>query len=155
MRSLFRSFNGTQASLAIVALSLCALALTNPDTARAETGRKPASSSPQQPKAEEFSNPGYRLRETATPSLMLDENDELATLHAIHIALQTVGDGGAYIWHREHGLLDGLIRPTTSFKAADGSICRHIVIELNSGEYSRKAEGIACQDAQGRWSLAG
>ena len=98
---------------------------------------------------------GIDVGSVTTKLAVLDENDELATLHAIHIALQTVGDGGAYIWHREHGLLDGLIRPTTSFKAADGSICRHIVIELNSGKYSRKAEGIACQDAQGRWSLAG
>jgi hypothetical protein len=89
------------------------------------------------------------------PSLVLDESDETATLHAIHIALQTVGDGGAYVWHRGHGLLDGMIRPTTSFKGANGQVCRHIIIRLNSGRYSREVEGIACQDASGRWSLSG
>lgn len=89
------------------------------------------------------------------PSLVLDESDEIATLQAIHIALQTVGDGGAYLWQRGHGLLDGMVRPTASFKGRDGEICRHIIIRLNSRNYSREAEGIACQDDSGRWSLAG
>lgn len=89
------------------------------------------------------------------PGLVLDESDEIATLQAIHIALQTVGDGGAYLWQRGHGLLDGVIRPTTSFKGSDGAVCRHIVVRLNFRSYSREAEGIACRDGNGRWSLSG
>lgn len=89
------------------------------------------------------------------PSLILDEGDEIATLNAIQTALATVGDGGAYVWHRAHGLLDGIIQPTTSFKSVDGRVCRHIVIRLNSGAYTREVEGIACQGANGRWSLSG
>lgn len=89
------------------------------------------------------------------PGLVLDESDEIATLQAIHMALQTVGDGGAYLWQRGHGLLDGVIRPTTSFKGRDGEVCRHIVVRLNFGSYSREAEGIACRDQSGRWSLSG
>lgn len=89
------------------------------------------------------------------PSLVLDESDEIAALQAIHMALQTVGDGGAYLWQRGHGLLDGMVRPTASFKGRDGEICRHIIIRLNSRNYSREAEGIACRDENGRWSLSG
>jgi hypothetical protein len=91
----------------------------------------------------------------ARPGLVLDESDEIATLQAIHMALQTVGDGGAYLWQRGHGLLDGMIRPTTSFKGQGGEVCRHIVIRLNYRSYSREAEGIACRDENGRWSLSG
>jgi surface antigen len=89
------------------------------------------------------------------PSLILDEGDEIATLNAIHTALQTVGDGGAYVWQRPHGLLDGIIQPTASFKNANGDVCRHLVIRLNSGAYSRQVEGIACRASDGRWSLSG
>ncbi len=105
------------------------------------------------PKSLHGQRPG--IFQSPRPSLILDEGDEIATLNAIHTALQTVGDGGAYVWHRRHGLLDGIIQPTTSFKSADGSVCRHIVIQLNSGAYSREVEGIACRGADGRWSLSG
>ncbi len=153
MRFLFRSFIATRLSVAALGISLSVLAVAG--TAHAEPSRKPALSPSQQPTAKAFNDQRQGVRPPSGTSLMLDERDELATLHAIHMALQTVGDGGAYIWHRDNGLLDGVVRPTTSFKAADGSICRHIIIELNSGRYSRKAEGIACRDARGRWSLSG
>jgi surface antigen len=153
MRFLFRSFIGTRVKIAVLGISLSVLALAG--TAHAEPSRKPAFSPSKQPTAKAFSDQRQGLPQPPGPSLMLDERDELATLHAIHMALQTVGDGGAYIWHRDNGLLDGVVRPTTSFKSAHGSVCRHIIIELNSGPYSRKAEGIACRDARGRWSLSG
>ena len=89
------------------------------------------------------------------PSPRLGSADELATLRAIHTALSSVGDGGAYIWQRGNGLIDGLIRPTTSFKSSDGRICRHIIVRLNSIRYSREVEGIACRDDTGGWSLSG
>lgn len=94
-------------------------------------------------------------RRRPRPSPRLGRADELATLHAIHTALSSVGDGGAFVWQRGNGLLNGLIRPTTSFKAADGKVCRHLIIRLDSQHYTREIEGIACREESGRWSLAG
>ena len=88
------------------------------------------------------------------PSPALNRADELATLNAVQIALTEVADGATYVWHRRHGRLNGIVRPTSSFKEDDGTICRHIVLFLNSGRYSRRAEGIACQNKKGVWTLA-
>ena len=85
----------------------------------------------------------------------LDDNDAVAALEALQLALTEVGDGATYIWHRKHGRLSGAIQPTTSFKDATGHICRHIVVALTSGSYSRKAEGIACRLKGGVWALEG
>ncbi len=85
----------------------------------------------------------------------LDETDAIAALEALQLALSEVGDGATYIWHRRHGRLSGAVKPTSSFKEADGQICRHIVVALTSGDYSRKAEGIACRSPAGVWTLAG
>ena len=57
---------------------------------------------------------------TSPPPLMaqpdfrtsLDDGDEVATLDAIHVALSQVGDGGSYVWHRNHGRLSGVFQPT-------------------------------------------
>ena len=59
---------------------------------------------------------------------LLDENDEIAALEAIRVALTEVGDGGTYVWHREHGRLSGIVQPTASFKDPAGRVCRHIVL---------------------------
>ena len=45
----------------------------------------------------------------------LDENDEIAALEAIRVALTEVGDGGTYVWHRQHGRLSGIVQPTLRF----------------------------------------
>jgi hypothetical protein len=87
------------------------------------------------------------------PSRLLGPADEIATLHAIHTALTSVGDGDAYVWKRGNGLINAIIRPTTSYRSGTGNICRHIVIRLISGRHSRQMEGIACQDQNGAWSL--
>lgn len=102
-----------------------------------------------------FAMPVLRRDVRITPNRWLGRDDEIATLYAIHTALSSVGDGGAYVWQRRNGLLDGLIRPTTSFKSSSGEICRHLIIRLNSKHYSREIEGIACRDMSGVWSLAG
>ncbi len=86
---------------------------------------------------------------------LLDDTDAIAALEAVQLALTEVGDGATYIWHRKHGRLSGAIQPTTSFKDASGHVCRHIVVALTSGSYSRKAEGIACRHRDGVWNLAG
>jgi surface antigen len=85
----------------------------------------------------------------------LDENDEIATLEAIRVALTEVGDGSTYVWHRRHGRLSGLVRPTTSFRDVSGRICRHILLIMNSGAYTARAEGVACRMPDGRWQLDG
>ena len=85
----------------------------------------------------------------------LNATDEVATLEAVQWALTTVADGATFVWHRQHGRLSGLVQPTSSFKDASNRVCRHIVIMLSSGGYSRKAEGIACREANGVWWLEG
>ena len=37
----------------------------------------------------------------------LDDNDEIAALEAIRVALTEVGDGATYVWHRNNGCLSG------------------------------------------------
>lgn len=91
----------------------------------------------------------YDLRQT------LDDNDEIATLDAIGIALGQVADGGTYIWQRLHGRLSGVVQPTQSFKDAGGNVCRHVIVVLTSGRHSQRTEGIACRLSNGRWQLDG
>ena len=91
----------------------------------------------------------------AETNAMLDENDEIAALEAIRVALSEVGDGGTYVWHRTHGRLSGIVQPTASFKDASGRVCRHIVLIMTVGTATGRAEGIACRLADGRWQLDG
>jgi hypothetical protein len=85
----------------------------------------------------------------------LDDNDEVATLDAIGIALSHVGDGGTYVWQRLHGRLSGVFQPTQSFKDRGGNVCRHLIIMLTSGRHTQRTEGIACRLTNGRWQLDG
>ena len=85
----------------------------------------------------------------------LDDSDAIAALEAVQVALTEVGDGATYVWHRRNGRLSGAIQPTTSFKDQSGAVCRHLIIALTSGNYSRKAEGIACRMRSGVWVLEG
>lgn len=85
----------------------------------------------------------------------LDDNDEIATLDAIRVALSEVGDGSTYVWHSQNGRLSGVIQPTASFKDTAGRVCRHIVLVLTTGVRSGRVEGVACRLADGRWQLEG
>ena len=115
------------------------------------TALLPVTANGQAPKDQlELPTPGE-----AAPSALLNRADELAVLQAVHTALTEVADGATYVWHRNHGHLSGLVRPTSSFKYADGTVCRHIVLMLSSRRYNRKAEGIACRGDNGVWSLDG
>ena len=86
---------------------------------------------------------------------LLDENDEIAALEAIRVALTEVGDGGTYVWRRNHGRLSGIVQPTASFKDPGGRVCRHIVLTMTVGTATGRAEGIACRLVDGRWQLDG
>jgi surface antigen len=85
----------------------------------------------------------------------LDENDEVAALEAIRVALTEVGDGNSYVWYRKHGRLSGIVQPTVSFKDPAGRVCRHILLIMTVGAATGRAEGIACRLGDGRWQLDG
>jgi hypothetical protein len=85
----------------------------------------------------------------------LDENDEIAALEAIRVALSEVGDGGSYVWYRQHGRLSGVVQPTVSFKDMAGRVCRHILLIMTVGTATGRAEGVACRLGDGRWQLDG
>ena len=91
----------------------------------------------------------------AEANAFLDENDEIAALEAIRVALSEVGDGATYVWHRRHGRLSGIVQPTASFKDPGGRVCRHILLIMTVGVATGRAEGIACRLADGRWQLDG
>jgi hypothetical protein len=85
----------------------------------------------------------------------LDENDEIAALEAIRVALTEVADGNSYVWYRRHGRLSGIVQPTVSFKDPAGRVCRHILLIMTVGAATGRAEGIACRLGDGRWQLDG
>ena len=91
----------------------------------------------------------------AGPASALDENDELAALASVHLALNGVGDGQAYVWARTNGRLSGLVRPISSFRNDEGQICRHVLVMLTTGRTTKKTESTACRLPGGRWQLGG
>ena len=91
----------------------------------------------------------------AGPTSALDENDELAALASVHLALNGVGDGQAYVWARTNGRLSGLVRPISSFRNDEGQICRHVLVMLTTGQTTKKTESTACRLPGGRWQLGG
>ena len=91
----------------------------------------------------------------ANATVGLDENDEIAALEAIRVALTEVGDGATYVWRRTHGRLSGIVQPTASFKDPTGRVCRHILLIMTVGTATGRAEGIACRLPDGRWQLDG
>lgn len=99
-------------------------------------------------------HPTYE-NDARTSRLPLDGSDELAALDAVQIALTEAADGATYVWQRHHGRLNGAVRMTSTFRGSDGRLCRHLVMTLSSGGYSRKTEGIACRDRDLVWSLEG
>lgn len=84
-----------------------------------------------------------------------DAADKRAALESVQYALSEIGDGSSYVWHRGHGKLSGVIQPTQSFKDAQGKICRHFVVMLASGTYSKRTETVACRMSGGIWQLDG
>jgi surface antigen len=85
----------------------------------------------------------------------LDESDEVAALESVQFALAEVADGSSYVWHRNNGRLSGIVKPTSSFKDGEGSVCRHAVVVFNSSDTTKKTEIVACRLATGVWQLEG
>ena len=139
------------AAAGLTAFSLVAAVFVSSDFALAgESGQSSAgcscpdgnSKSSSKPKFAEFQKP-------------LDESDEIAALESLQFALTEVADGSSYVWHRSHGRLSGVVKPTASFKDDHGSICRRVVVVLNGTEVTKKTEAVACRLANGVWQLAG
>lgn len=85
----------------------------------------------------------------------LDVTDQRAALESVQYALSEIGDGSSYVWHRGHGKLSGVVQPTQSFKDEQGKICRHFIVMLASGTYSKRTETVACRMNDGIWQLDG
>jgi surface antigen len=85
----------------------------------------------------------------------LDESDEIAALESVQFALSEVADGSSYVWHRSNGRLSGVVKPLTSFKDGSGSVCRHVLVVLNSTDLTKKTEVVACRLTGGVWQLDG
>lgn len=136
----------------ITAIGLVAAIFLFPGFARAGEAKKlvPAAGSCTCPQAGSTSKP--KLAALPPP---LDTDDEVAVLESVQIALSKVADGSSYVWHRSHGRLSGVVRPTSSFKDAKGQVCRHIVVILNSLETTKKTETAACRQENGIWQLDG
>ena len=98
---------------------------------------------------------GYAAAEPNHVPAALDDTDALATLDGIRIALNEVGDGGTYVWHRRDGVLSGMAQPTASYKDPNGQPCRNLIVMLNTYGRSSRIDGVACRTAAGRWELAG
>lgn len=93
------------------------------------------------------------LKPVAVEPPSLNEGDEIAALESVQLALTEIADGSSYIWHRNHGRLSGIVRPVSSFKAANGSVCRYAVVVLSSLDVTKRTEIVACRLPTGIWQL--
>jgi len=88
-----------------------------------------------------------RLRAKLRPA------DEYATLNALLIALNRVGDGQTYVWGRPKRQLRAFITPISSYRNPNGTICREIVVSLALGSYLKRIETAACRAKDRSWKL--
>jgi hypothetical protein len=138
----------------VSAVTLVALVLIAP--ARTLAGEKNQTSSscvePSLPPV-----PGIRILDLPhfDPRDQLTSRDEIAAMAAIQTGLSTAADGATFVWHRRNGRLSAIVRPTATFRDVKGRVCRHLRLLLNSGDYSRSTEGVACRLANRTWSLEG
>ncbi len=139
----------------LTAFVLVAAILFVPEFARAEPDRAPAASCmcPQDNGAGD--RPRLAAGFNAPRKATLGVQDEIAALESVQLALSQVADGSTYVWHRSHGMLSGIVQPTSSFKDAEGQVCRHIVVVLNSLDITSRTEAIACRMPDGIWQFDG
>ncbi|MEQ1717832.1 MAG: hypothetical protein ABL907_17955 [Hyphomicrobium sp.] len=146
------------------AFTLVAALFLFPDLARAEPGTPAPVAGAADSMTPKTAPPGCSCPQSqsapgkpkmAALGTALDENDEIAALESVQLALSQVADGSSYVWHRSHGRLSGIVRPTASFKDHKGQVCRHVVVVLNSLDTTRKTEAIACRLVSGVWELDG
>ncbi|MGI9406426.1 MAG: hypothetical protein ACR2O4_08655 [Hyphomicrobiaceae bacterium] len=85
--------------------------------------------------------------------MRLGFSDERAALQALQFALNEVGDGATFVWHRKAGAVSGTVRPTAVFIDDKQRLCRHVVFSLSAGDRTSTIEGIACRTKTGLWQL--
>lgn len=143
------------AASGLAAFILVAAVFVTSDFAAAEpAAAKPAAPTCSCPDTQHSSRPKFAGLPALVPG-PLDASDEFAALDSVRFALTEVPDGASYVWHRHNGRLSGVVKPVSSFKDAEGSVCRHIVVVLNSATTTKKTEGIACRLSDGAWELDG
>lgn len=139
-------------AVGLTAFTLVAALFVSTDFAAADEIKLPEQAGCSCPGSDGKSSSKPKLADLKAP---LDENDEIAALESVQYALTEVADGSTYVWHRSHGRLSGLVKPTSSFKDGKGSICRHVLVVLNGTDNTRKTETVACRLASGVWQLDG
>ena len=142
------------AAIALVS-SLFVAAAFYSETALAEEAITPAPKL-EQPAAKKADNfPWSAMIHRSTPAKRLNAHDQRAALQAIHFALREVADGSIFVWRRPKGNLNGRVKPTSSFRDAKGSICRHLEFTITHGKRTKQIESIACRKIDGSWTLSG
>lgn len=145
-----KSLMGTSVLAALTGLSLFALvSLSGEPALSAEVARDKSHCAC--PDAEKKARPSFAL----LPGAELTENDEIAALESIQMGLSQMDDGTPFVWRHDNGRLSGIVRPTVSFRNAEGKVCRHVVVLLTTGYKTSTAEGIACRLPNRRWVLEG
>lgn len=141
----------THTLMGVASVFFVVSAFISPEFAQAtEPGITTGPSCPCQSSAQKENNPSLARLPKA-----LDDGDEIAALESIQTGLTKMDDGSPYVWKRANGRISGIIRPTTTFRAPDGNICRHVVVLLTTGFKTATTEGVACRLATGRWRLEG
>lgn len=137
----------------LTAFALAAAVFVTSNFAAASEAQNPdATASCSCPKSGAQKSAKPKLAELTVP---LDESDEIAALESVQFALTEVADGSSYVWHRSHGRLSGIVKPLTSFKDAQGGICRHVMVVFNATGATKKTEAVACRLPTGVWQLDG
>lgn len=124
--------------------------LTGPDSATA--------AAPKVPLPSRATPGGDRMKPAALrPSFVpaFSRMDRTAALESLQLALSRVADGATYVWHRGHGRLSGVVRPTRSYRDQKGRICREFLVMYASGSHSAKKTTHACRLETGIWSIEG
>ena len=85
----------------------------------------------------------------------LSRSDRIVALQALKMALTELGDGATLVWRRPASQLTGRVKPVSAFRDGTGRICRAIVYTLARGAKEKQIEGIACREADGRWTIIG
>jgi len=85
----------------------------------------------------------------------LSRSDRIVALQALKMALTELGDGATLVWRRPASQLTGRVKPVSAFRDGTGRICRTVIYALARGAKQKQIEGIACREADGRWTIIG
>lgn len=141
---------GTSVLAALIGFSAVALVpLSGEPALSAEAAREKSHCAC--PDSEKRARPSF----ARLPGVELTEHDEIAALESIQMGLSQMDDGTPFVWRHDNGRLSGIVRPTVSFRNAEGQVCRHVVVLLTTGYKTSTAEGIACRLPNRRWVLEG